>query len=89
MQEAESFDPEVSDFVAGWFEFIIWCYTETGFSWTEKITLQDVEGHVSDPVDFSIACEPPQSPPIARSLSVEFGTEEQDAGGSSHENHCE
>jgi hypothetical protein len=81
------FDPEVSEFTEGEFDFFIWCTTDEGYSWTMRLTLKDVDGHVSDPVDFSIKCEPPpiDSPidgPIARSFNTKLKTKEKNTGGS-------
>jgi len=76
--DPNSFDPEISGLVEGEFEFFMHCTTEEGFSWTMRLTLKDLEGHVSEPVNFSIACEPP---PIARSFNTEFEIQKQGGSG--------
>jgi hypothetical protein len=61
-----SFNPAVTPFIEGWFDFNIYCTIKTGFSWTMRVTLKDKDGNVnreSVPEDFSIECKPP---PIAR-----------------------
>jgi hypothetical protein len=51
-----AFDPGVSGLTQGQFNFDIWCKGSSSFLITLKLTLKDVQGHVSNPYPFSFEC---------------------------------
>jgi hypothetical protein len=69
-----SFDPEVTFIIEGWIGFAWSCTTDNVVEFTIQVTLQDIEGHVSEPEEFTIECIPTS---IVRSVNTEFEFEEQ------------
>jgi hypothetical protein len=56
--DPNKFDPKVKKLTKGKFKFHMWCEHEKGFTWSMKVTLRDIQRHVSKPYRFSVKCNP-------------------------------
>jgi hypothetical protein len=56
--DPNDFNTGVSDLTEGQFDFHMWCETDTGHTWTTKITLRDKDDNMSDPYTLSVQCKP-------------------------------
>jgi hypothetical protein len=74
-----AFDPNVFGLTEGSFDFFMWCVGS--FSWTLAVTLEDAQGNISDPHEFTTTCVGVGGTDFTREIPEEGGEPPSSLGG--------